>query len=85
MHGSAPDIAGKGLSNPGAAVLSAAFMLEWMAGVGHPPRTNPSSCTVRHAAGPHCQMLLPDRSVAHSAGGRIAVGGFCVCETDVLS
>jgi len=30
VHGSAPDIAGKGIANPIAAVLSAAMMLEWL-------------------------------------------------------
>lgn len=30
VHGSAPDIAGKGIANPAAAVLSAAMMLEWI-------------------------------------------------------
>jgi tartrate dehydrogenase/decarboxylase/D-malate dehydrogenase len=30
VHGSAPDIAGKGVANPCAAVLSAAMMLEWL-------------------------------------------------------
>jgi tartrate dehydrogenase/decarboxylase/D-malate dehydrogenase len=30
VHGSAPDIAGKGIANPVAAVLSAAMMLEWL-------------------------------------------------------
>ncbi len=39
-HGSAPDIAGKGIANPTAAILSAAMMLEWLA---HPE-------TVRAAA-----------------------------------
>ncbi len=29
-HGSAPDIAGKGIANPLAAILSAAMMLEWL-------------------------------------------------------
>jgi len=31
-HGSAPDIAGKGLANPTAMILSAAMMLEWLGG-----------------------------------------------------
>ncbi|MDX1432098.1 MAG: isocitrate/isopropylmalate family dehydrogenase [Gammaproteobacteria bacterium] len=31
-HGSAPDIAGKGLANPVAMILSAAMMLDWLAG-----------------------------------------------------
>ncbi|MGB9624451.1 MAG: isocitrate/isopropylmalate family dehydrogenase, partial [Phycisphaerae bacterium] len=30
VHGSAPDIAGKGIANPTAAVLSGAMMLEWL-------------------------------------------------------
>jgi 3-isopropylmalate dehydrogenase len=30
-HGSAPDIAGQGIANPVAAILSAAMMLEWLA------------------------------------------------------
>jgi tartrate dehydrogenase/decarboxylase/D-malate dehydrogenase len=34
VHGSAPDIAGKGIANPTAAVLSAAMMLEWLGEAG---------------------------------------------------
>ncbi len=30
MHGSAPDIAGKGIANPTGAILSGAMMLEWL-------------------------------------------------------
>jgi tartrate dehydrogenase/decarboxylase/D-malate dehydrogenase len=30
VHGSAPDIAGKGIANPMAAILSSAMMLEWL-------------------------------------------------------
>ncbi len=33
-HGTAPDIAGKGLANPTATILSAAMMLDWLAGRG---------------------------------------------------
>ena len=29
-HGTAPDIAGKGIANPVAAILSAAMMLDWL-------------------------------------------------------
>ena len=35
VHGSAPDIAGKGIANPAAAILSAAMMLDWL-GLEHP-------------------------------------------------
>jgi tartrate dehydrogenase/decarboxylase/D-malate dehydrogenase len=34
VHGSAPDIAGKGIANPVGAILSAAMMLEWL-GLDH--------------------------------------------------
>ena len=34
VHGSAPDIAGKGIANPCAAVLSAAMMLDWLGETG---------------------------------------------------
>jgi 3-isopropylmalate dehydrogenase len=30
-HGTAPDIAGKGIANPSATILSAAMMLDWLA------------------------------------------------------
>jgi 3-isopropylmalate dehydrogenase len=33
-HGSAPDIAGRGIANPAAAILSAAMMLDWLPGAG---------------------------------------------------
>jgi 3-isopropylmalate dehydrogenase len=33
-HGTAPDIAGQGLANPTATILSAAMMLDWLAGKG---------------------------------------------------
>jgi 3-isopropylmalate dehydrogenase len=32
-HGSAPDIAGRGIANPVAMILSAAMMLDWLAGI----------------------------------------------------
>jgi 3-isopropylmalate dehydrogenase len=31
-HGSAPDIAGRGISNPAATILSAAMLLDWLPG-----------------------------------------------------
>ena len=32
QHGSAPDIAGKGIANPASLILSAAMLLEWLGG-----------------------------------------------------
>jgi 3-isopropylmalate dehydrogenase len=38
IHGSAPDIAGKGIANPAATILSAAMMLRWSFGQGDAAR-----------------------------------------------
>src|SRR5207249_10950249 len=35
-HGTAPDIAGKGIANPVAAILSAGMMLDWLGRRHHP-------------------------------------------------
>lgn len=37
-HGTAPDIAGKGIANPVAQILSARMMLEWLADTKHDPQ-----------------------------------------------
>ncbi len=43
VHGSAPDIAGRGIANPAAEILSAAMLLDWL-GVRH------GTAPLRHAA-----------------------------------
>jgi tartrate dehydrogenase/decarboxylase/D-malate dehydrogenase len=55
VHGSAPDIAGKGIANPVAAVLSAAMMLDWL-GEGESARTIRTAVDRALAAG----NLTPD-------------------------
>ena len=37
-HGTAPDIAGQGMANPTACILSAAMMLDWLADRTRPKR-----------------------------------------------
>jgi 3-isopropylmalate dehydrogenase len=48
-HGSAPDIAGKGLANPVAAILAAAMMLEWLAGKHDDHRCAMACVAIRNA------------------------------------
>jgi tartrate dehydrogenase/decarboxylase/D-malate dehydrogenase len=65
VHGSAPDIAGKGIANPTGAILSAAMMLEWLG-------ENTAAARIRAAiertfAGKH---LTPD------VGGKLSTGKF---------
>lgn len=45
VHGSAPDIAGKGIANPLAAILSAGMMLSWL---GHPELEAAVEGAVKH-------------------------------------
>jgi tartrate dehydrogenase/decarboxylase/D-malate dehydrogenase len=55
VHGSAPDIAGKGIANPTGSILSAAMMLEWL---GEPAAATRIRTAVERAlAGNH---LTPD-------------------------
>ena len=48
-HGSAPDIAGKGLANPTAMILSAAMMLEWLGDETGVPESTHASALIRRA------------------------------------
>ena len=60
VHGSAPDIAGRGIANPCAAVLSAAMMLDWL---GEPRAAERLRTAVERALG--AGNLTPD------LGGRL--------------
>jgi 3-isopropylmalate dehydrogenase len=51
IHGSAPDIAGKGLANPMAAILSAAMMLRYSFGLEQPAARIEASVAGALAAG----------------------------------
>jgi tartrate dehydrogenase/decarboxylase/D-malate dehydrogenase len=55
VHGSAPDIAGKGIANPVAAVLSGAMMLEWL---GQPGAAEAMRSAVTRVLA--ARMLTPD-------------------------
>jgi 3-isopropylmalate dehydrogenase len=48
-HGSAPDIAGKGIANPYGTVLSAASMLEWLGGRHGDDRLSDAASRIRRA------------------------------------
>ena len=50
-HGSAPDIAGKGLANPTAMILSAAMMLEWLGQEKRGPEAARAGALIRRSVG----------------------------------
>ncbi len=60
VHGTAPDIAGKGLANPTAAILSSAMMLDYL---GHPR----AAARVREAVR---SVLRSGRTITRDLGGK---------------
>jgi tartrate dehydrogenase/decarboxylase/D-malate dehydrogenase len=60
VHGSAPDIAGKGIANPVGAILSAAMMLEWLG-------LEPAAASLRRAV----EQSLADGNLTEDLGGRL--------------
>ena len=63
-HGSAPDIAGKGLANPVATILSVAMMLEWL---DH-PQTQRAATVLRRAVS---ETLSDAKNRTADLGGRL--------------
>jgi len=76
VHGSAPDIAGKGISNPIAAILSLKMMLDWMG------KTRESEL-VAHAV----SAAVRDKIVTPDLGGKYStkeVGDFILSRVRIL-
>jgi isocitrate dehydrogenase (NAD+) len=66
VHGSAPDIAGKGLANPTALLLAAGLMLDHVGLVGHAKQ-------LRKAID---QVLNEDKTRTGDLGGKASTGDF---------
>jgi len=64
VHGSAPDIAGRGIANPTGAILSAAMMLEWLGEAD-------AAVAVRLAV----ERALAEGHVTPDAGGTLTTAG----------
>jgi isocitrate dehydrogenase (NAD+) len=64
VHGTAPDIAGKNLANPTAAILSAAMMLDYL---GHPREAGKVRAAVM-------AVLKSGKMVTHDLGGKASTG-----------
>ncbi len=60
VHGSAPDIAGKGIANPTGAILSAAMMLQWLG-------QEQAAAALRTAV----EQALADGNLTQDLGGRL--------------
>ena len=66
MHGSAPDIAGKGIANPSAQILAAAMMLDHL---GHPDQGNKVRNAVR-------KVIVDDKIRTGDIGGKASTREF---------
>ena len=65
-HGTAPDIAGKGIANPTAMFLSAAMMLEWLGERHGSPETVAAGWQIRDAVG---RAFASGRLLTYERGG----------------
>ncbi|MCE9608535.1 MAG: tartrate dehydrogenase [Planctomycetia bacterium] len=65
VHGSAPDIAGKGIANPVAAILSAAMMLDW---IGPSAATEAAAAVIRRAV----DQALAAGAATTDLGGKLS-------------
>ena len=69
VHGSAPDIAGKGIANPLAAILSVAQLLRWSLGSEALAAEVEAAVTAALNAGARCaDIALPGEAVLDTAG-----------------
>ena len=63
VHGSAPDIAGKGIANPAGSILSAAMMLEWLG-------ENQAAAAMRRAV----ERTFVEGHLTPDLGGKLTTG-----------
>lgn len=80
-HGSAPDIAGKGLANPMAMILSAAMMLEWLGETHHCDEASQYGLKLRSAA---TKAAATSRGCGHDLGGSAGTESIAQAVADFL-
>jgi 3-isopropylmalate dehydrogenase len=75
-HGSAPDIAGKGIANPSGLILSSALLLEWL-GQRHSKNTYQQAARAIERA---IDAVLSDgKSSTRDLGGTLSTSAFAAC------
>jgi 3-isopropylmalate dehydrogenase len=67
-HGSAPDIAGKGVANPVGMILSAAMLLTWLCGERKDPAAGEASQAVERAVAAVLESGPRTRDLGGTAG-----------------
>ena len=72
VHGSAPDIAGKGVANPLALIMSGVMMLNWLAATRNAPHMREAASRIRSAY----DRALAERAVTRDLGGTLGTNEF---------
>ncbi len=72
MHGSAPDIAGKGVANPLALIMSGVMMLNWLSSQRGEPRFRECATRIRHAY----DRALAEKATTRDLGGTLGTMEF---------
>jgi 3-isopropylmalate dehydrogenase len=71
-HGSAPDIAGRGIANPYAMIMSGKMLLEWLAIRHEAPRAAAAARMIEQAVE---QVVAEAKHVTADLGGRASTAG----------
>jgi 3-isopropylmalate dehydrogenase len=72
VHGTAPDIAGQGIANPSALILSAALLLDWFYQRGKPTACREAASLIRRAV----EMTIAQGTATRDLGGNASTAEF---------
>ena len=72
VHGSAPDIAGKGVANPLALIMSGVMMLKWLSATRSAPYMGEAAARIKNAY----DLALADKAVTRDLGGTLGTMEF---------
>jgi isocitrate/isopropylmalate dehydrogenase len=81
-HGSAPDIAGKGIANPSGIILSSAMLLDWL---GQRHSNNASRLAARAIDEAIDAALSDGKATTRDLGGTLSTSAFAACVGKAVS
>lgn len=82
QHGSAPDIAGKGIANPASLILSSAMLLDWLGTRRGARRLGEAAAAIERAV--DAVLAVPDRRT-RDLGGSAGTMAFATAVADALA
>ncbi|WP_439579066.1 isocitrate/isopropylmalate dehydrogenase family protein [Elioraea sp.] len=82
QHGSAPDIAGRGIANPSSLILSSAMLLDWLGTRRGQPRLNEAAAAIERAV--DAVLAVPERRT-RDLGGTTGTMAFAASVAEALA